>query len=186
MKNGMLMVVTGVCALSLAACGKEKSGDAANSETGGATAAASGWDASDACTLLDKANMGTILGTPVTETRLGLVNKAGTATAATSECTYTLSDNSTVTVMTRMSPIADNTPEAIEATRSGVESTLQSMGTSDTSVVDVAGLGKAAFFVPKVNQLNVFYDDSRSAMVTVPAGPDAKDKAVAIAKKLGG
>lgn len=181
------MVVTVVCVLSLAACGKEKSGDAENSEAGGATtAAASGWDASDACALLDKANMGTILGTPVTETRLGLVNKAGAATAATSECTYTLSDSSTVTFMTRMSPIADNTAEVIASTRSGVENTLKSMGSSDVTVEDVPGLGKAAFFVPKIGQLNVFYDDSRSAMVTVPAGPDAKDKAITIAKKVGG
>lgn len=132
-------------ALALAACGSSE--DKGKGET--SNLAESGWDAADACKLLDKADVGAALGDTVTETSLAFVHQPNGAEAATSECTYTLKRGGTVTLMTRRSPIADNTPEAIAQTRKATETATGAL--SDKPVEDVPGLGKAAFFVPGIN-----------------------------------
>jgi len=169
-------------ALLLAACGGGAVDGAA--DDGDSKAVASDWDASDACALLDKAAVGAALGDTVTETSLAFVTKAEGNNAATSECTYMLAGGSRATLMARRSPIADNNDAAIKQTRETTEKTMAAF--SDKKIEDVAGLGKAAFFVPGINQMNVFLDDSRFVILTIGSAPEAtaKDVAAALVKKI--
>jgi hypothetical protein len=170
-------IVAGLGALLLAGCGGgTKDGAAADGE---AKVAADGWDASDACALLDKAAVGAALGDNVTETSLAFVNKTEGSNAATSECTYRLAGGSTATLMARRSPIGDNSDTAIKQTRETTEKTMAAF--SDKKIEDVAGLGKAAFFVPGINQMNVFLDDSRFVILTIGSAPGATAKDIASA-----
>jgi len=152
-----------------------------------ATETPSAWNAADACSILDKAAVAEILGREISSTQLSLVHEAGSADAATSECAYLAADGSSVTrLMTRWSPINDNTTEAIAMARSTTEASMKAF--SSVSLEDVPGLGKAAFLAPNISQLNVFIDDARMIMVTVekvPDGASGKDLAVALAKKAG-
>jgi hypothetical protein len=170
-------IIAGLGALLLAGCGGEAE-DGAAGDSAAKVAAANDWDASDACALLDKAAVGAALGDTVTETSLAFVNKAGDASAATSECTYRLAGGSTATLMARRSPIGDNSDTAIRQTRETTAKTMAAF--SDKNIEDVAGLGKAAFFVPGINQMNVFLDDSRFVILTVGSAPAATAKNVAV------
>lgn len=140
------------------------------------------WKATDACSIIDKATMAQVLGTPVTETMLGIVNQPGAATAATSECTY-MTGEGRATVMTRWSPIADNTDDAINAAKATMKQTMAAFGGGE--VEEVPGLGKRAFWVAKVDQLQSFISEDRMVLITVPSGAGSKDKAIALAKKAG-
>ncbi len=152
-----------------------------------ATEQPSSWNAADACSILDKAAVAEILGREISSTQLSLVHEAGSADAATSECTYLGADGASVArLMTRWSPINDNTTESIAMARSSTAATMKAF--SSVPLEDVPGLGKAAFLAPNINQLNVFIDDARMIVVTVekvPDGAQGKDLAVALAKKAG-
>lgn len=145
------------------------------------------WNATDACTILDKAAVAEILNQEIPSTQLYLVHQAGASDAATSECTYLGADGASVArLMTRWSPINDNTTASIAMARSSTAETMKAF--SSVPLEDVPGLGKAAFLAPNVNQLNVFIDDARMIIVTiekVPDGAQGKDLAVAMAKKAG-
>jgi len=184
------LILAGSACVLLAGCG---GGGSSESGASGEAAEAAGtggmpadWKATDACSIIDKAEMAEVMKTEVTETSLGLVHEPDGMTAATSDCTYTLKDGGTVTVMTRWSPTADNTPETIAATRSASASALKAF--SDKPLEDVPGVGKAAFMVPGINQFNVFLDDSRMMVISlggVPAGEE-KERAIALVGKAGG
>ena len=152
-----------------------------------AAATLSGWNAADACSILDKAAVAEILGREIASTQLSLVHEAGSADAATSECAYLAADGASVArLMTRWSPIKDNTTEAIAMARSTTEASMKAF--SSVPLEDVPGLGKAAFLAPNISQLNVFIDDARMIVVTVekvPDGAQGKDLAVALARKAG-
>lgn len=147
----------------------------------------SAWNAADACSILDKAAVAEILGGEIASTQLSLVHEADGANAATSECAYLGADGASVArLMTRWSPIKDNTTEAIAMARSTTEASMKAF--SSVPLEDIPGLGKAAFLAPTISQLNVFIDDARMIMVTVekvPDGAQGKDLAVAMAKKGG-
>ncbi len=176
-------ILTLASAAALAACGGPQGDGGKQGAASDAAAAAAGWNAADACALLDKAAVGAALGDTVAETSLAFVHQASGAEAATSECTYRLAGGGDMTLMARRSPIADNTPAVIAQTRKATESALGAF--SDKAIEDVPGLGKAAFFVPGINQLNVFLDDERFVVLTVGQGPGsrAKDVAIDLAKK---
>lgn len=178
-----LIAVVTIGTAILSACGGAK--DEAGEGAASTTAAASGWNATDACALLDKATLGEALGDAVTETSLGLVHEANGAEAATSECTYLLASGSRASLMARRSPIADNTDTAIAQTRSTTEQTMSAF--TDKKIEDVAGLGKSAFFVPGINQMNVFLDGEKFVILTIPDPKSgaAKDVAAALVKKIG-
>lgn len=161
--------------LAVAACGKESDQPAGGSNT---EAAKPAWNATDACALLDKADVGAALNDTVTETRLGLVNEASGANAATSECTYKLAGGGEATLMTRWSPIADNTPEVIAAARNALRETTKAFG---KTIEDVPNLGKAAFFAPGINQMNVFLDDRKFVVLTLSTASNAEGKALTTA-----
>lgn len=188
-KPTRLMAIAGLSLLALAGCGESGTKDAAGSTTQGAASAGgpAGWNAADACSILDKAAVAEILKQPVTEAQLSLVSEAGSATAAGSQCVYVGAEGGAVaTLMTRWSPINDNTPEAIATARSVSAAAIKSF--SDKPLEDVPGLGKAAFLAVPISQLNVFIDDARMIVVTadkVPDGANGKDIAIALAKKAG-
>jgi hypothetical protein len=179
--------------LALAGCGK--SGDASGAgDTAGTTAAApagggmpADWKATDACSILNKAAVAAILKVPVPQTQLALVHEPGTADAGTSECTYLGEDGASVaSLMTRWSPIADNTPDAIAGAKSTMNATLKGFGKGP--VEDVPGLGISAFVAPGLDQLSVYLDESRMIIVSprkVPDGMSGKDAAVELARKAG-
>ena len=152
-----------------------------------ATETPSGWNAADACSILDKAAVAAILNREIPSTQLSLVHEADSATAATSECAYLGADGASVArLMTRWSPIKDNTTEAIAMARSSTAASMKAF--SSVPLEDIPGLGKAAFLAPGISQLNVFIDDARMIVVTVekvPGGAQGKDLAVALAKKAG-
>lgn len=174
-----------LCAASLAGCGETPAGNSAAP----AAAHASGpvWNAADACSILDKADVAAIVGLDIASAQLSLVHEASATDAATSECTYIgADDTSVVSLMTRYSPINDNTPEAIATARSTTAATMAAF--TSTPLEDIPGLGKTAFLAPPIDQLNVFIDDARMVMVTVnkvPDGASGKDIAIALARKAG-
>jgi len=184
MRTGVNYIVTAAFgALMLAGCGGGAK-DGATADGDAKAVAANDWDASDACALLDKAAVGAALGDTVTETNLAFVNKAEGSNAATSECSYRLAKGGTATLMARRSPIGDNSDAAIKQTREGAAKTMAAF--SDKKIEDVAGLGKAAFFIPGINQLNVFLDGEKFVILTIGSAPaeSAKDTAVALVGKI--
>lgn len=167
--------------LLLAGCGNPSGTGASGGDAtpaNSAKTASTSWDATDACALLDKAALGAALKDEVTETSLALVHQASGAEAATSECTYLLASGGRASLMTRNSPIADNTDDAMALARKTTEQSLSSF--TDKKVETVPTLGKSAFFVPGINQLNVFIDDSKFVILTISSAPDATAKATAV------
>ena len=180
MKKQTGFIGSAILVIALVGCGGSgDSGSDSNTEQGVTKAAAANWDATDACALLDKDAVGAALNDKVTEATVGLVNQASGANAATSECTYMLESGGKASLMTRNSPIADNTDDAIKMTRNATQEAVSAF--TETKVEDVPGLGKAAFFVPRVNQLNVFIDDKRFAILTISTAPSATAQATAVA-----
>jgi hypothetical protein len=181
-----MMVAALACTTLVAGCDGDKGG--ADGKGASEPAAAAGgmptsWKATDACSIVTSADMAEVMKSEVSEATVALVSEAEGDNAATSECTYLFKDGGRATVMARWSPINDNNEVAISTARTTVAETVKAF--TDRPVEDVAGLGKAAFFVPKINQLNVFLDDARMVMITISSAPDAtaKDQAVAIARK---
>lgn len=193
--NKTMMVAGLGGTLLLAACNAPTGGGTVNGtataetsasgSTGGGTKPPGNWNATDACTLLDKATVGAALGTQVTEAQLGLVHAADGSSAATSECTYVLAGGGRASFMARWSPIADNSDGAMNAAKNATAASIKAF--SDKPVEDIAGLGKKAFFVPGINQLNVFIGEDRFVIITLASADNAhaKDIAVALAKKVG-
>ena len=192
MKKQTALSLAGATAiLLLAGCGGNGGSSTGNSSSTTTTtttndpkAATGGWDATDACALLDKATLGAALKDQVTEASLGLVHQASGAEAATSECTYLLASGGRASFMARNSPIADNTDGAIAAARKVTQQSVSAF--TDKKVEDVPGLGKAAFFVPGINQLNVFLDDNKFVILTISGAPNAtaKETAVALVREI--
>jgi hypothetical protein len=183
MKKPTALGLAGATAiLLLSGCGSTGGSSAGNSgaaTTNDTNVATGGWDATDACALLDKATLGAALKDQVTEANLGLVHQASGAEAATSECTYLLASGGRASFMARNSPIADNTDGAIAAARKATQQSVSAF--TDKKVEDVPGLGKAAFFVPGINQLNVFLDERKFVILTISSAPDATAKETAVA-----
>lgn len=182
MKKRTALGLAGATAiLLLAGCGG--TGGSSTSNSGAAAAndpkvAAETWDATDACALLDKATLGAALKDQVTEASLGLVHQASGAEAATSECTYLLASGGRASFMARNSPIADNSDGSIAAARKATQQSVSAF--TDKKIEDVPGLGKGAFFVPGINQLNVFIDERRFVILTISGAPDATAKETAV------
>jgi hypothetical protein len=177
-----------ILAIGLAGCGEKKAADGNVAEASAPTAGMPAtWKATDACSILDKAELAAALKQDVKEAQISLVHEPDASDAGTSECTYLGADGSPVaSLMTRWSPINDNSPAAIDGARNAAASALKAF--SDKKLEDVPGLGKAAFFVPGMSSLNVFIDDARMIILTlrrVPDGASDKDIAVALARKAG-
>lgn len=193
MRNPLPAATALFAAFALSACGS--GGDPApggGTDASAPVAAAAGggipanWKATDACSILDKAVVAQVLKVPVPQATVALVHEPGTADAGTSECSYLGADGAAVaTLMTRWSPINDNTADAIAGAKSTMNATLKGFGKGP--VEDVPGLGKAAFVASGLGQLSVYLDDARMVIVTpskVPDGANAKDVAIELARKV--
>lgn len=167
---------------TLAACGAEQSATSGEAGEPIKTSSNDGWDATDACKVVDSATMSAAAGKTVSDTVLAMVNEAGQTTAATSECTYDFEGGGQAKVLLRWSPIDDNTVEAIKLARSTSQQTMEAFG---GTVSDVPGLGKAAFYSDMAQTLNVFIGEDRFAIITLPDEPGVKERTIALAKKLG-
>jgi hypothetical protein len=174
------------CTLGLAGCGNGNN-NAEKPDALEPTMLPPWWNATDACSIVDKKVMAEVLKQDVSDAQLSLTHAHGKADAAMSQCSYVGRDGAGIaTLVTRWSPIKDNTADAIAEARATTESAAQAFG--DAEVEDIPDLGKAAFFVPKINQLTVFIDDQRMIMVTptkLPASASGKDLAIALARKAG-
>ena len=142
----------------------------------------SGWTKPDACAVVDKATFAAVSGMPVGVSELRMVHTADGTTAATSECVFTTADGGNYSLMLRWSPINDNTEGAINEMRSGLVSLTKALG---GTVEEVQKVGKAAFWVSKTSSLNVFIGEDRLAIINMPGGDAAKEKAITLARKLG-
>ncbi|MEG2941789.1 MAG: hypothetical protein RR969_09460 [Thermomonas sp.] len=193
-RNTMRTFAVMLVLAGLAGCDQKAPDTTAVADTEGKTEAATattgtpaGWNAADACSILDKAAVAEVLGREIASTQLSLVHEADANNAATSECAYLGADGASVArLMTRWSPINDNTPEAIAMARSTTAASMKAF--SDVPLEDIPGLGQAAFLAPTISQLNVFIDEARMLVVTVekvPDGAQGKDLAVSMAKKAG-
>jgi hypothetical protein len=135
------------------------------------------WNAADACALVDEGIVAQAAGSDVTQASLSGASQGGEAVAALSTCTYSLAGGGSISVLTRRSPIADFSPQAVEQART--------MGGMMQPAVDVPGLGQAALWTSQVNTLQLFIDDSRYATINlVGVKGDTKAIATAIASKI--
>lgn len=188
-KQMKLSAIALIFAMGLTACGEKAADSGATGDTQAAAGSAmpADWKATDACSIVDKAELATALKQEVKQTQLSLVHEPGTADAGTSECVYTAADDSRLAaVMTRWSPINDNTPASIDGARNAATAAIKAF--SSRPIEDVPNLGKAAFYTPGIDQLTVFIDDARMVTITankVPNGASGKDTAIAIAKAAG-
>ena len=119
----------------LAGCGGE---DAPAGEGGAGMAATGGWDAAQACAMLDAAKLSALTGVAFETARLTPMSPMTETSAAVSMCEYSGSGGATASLLTREAPFDDATPEAIEMARTA-------NGLMEPAK-DVPGLGKAALW----------------------------------------
>ena len=132
------------------------------------------WKATDACAMLDKGVVGQVLGSAVTKAELSTVTEPTDATAGLSMCSYTLADGKTASLLTRWSPVPDNSVDAIKRTRAMSEETAPG------KVVDVPGIGHNAYWVGgPLAQLNWFMGEDRYANLTLFGFDEVKAKVLA-------
>lgn len=186
MKKMSLIAVTAT-SLLLAGCdgaaGTGKNGG--SSETASADSKAgppTGWNAADACSVVDKARMAAITGKPVSEASLGLVHVSSGSDATTSECSYIMEDGGRASVMLRWSPIADNSEGAMNLARNGAKQTIEAFG---GTLENVDGLGKSAFWIDKTDTMNLFIGEDKFVIITLPSNPASKEQATTLARQLG-
>ncbi len=169
--------------LALAGCGGVDSSGNGNGTTAATakavTAATAGWNAEDACSVLDRDAVAKALGVGVTTTELGSVSPAAEGRAASSMCTYTLADGSRMALLARAAPNGDSAGSDVEASRTA--------GGTLPPAADVPGLGRTALWRDRGAQLQLFLDDRRYVAIDLfgpVAATDAKAKAIAVAKLL--
>jgi hypothetical protein len=167
------MMIMAALAAGLAGCGGDDGGAG-----GSAPAAASGWDATQACAMLDVGKLSALTGMAFETAKLTPMSPMTDNTAATSMCEYSGAGGAMANVLTREAPYDDATPEAIEKSR-----------TADGSMEpaeDVPGLGKAALWraAPMAKTLQVFYDERRSVVVTLVGREATLEQASAVARAV--
>jgi hypothetical protein len=181
MRNQRVAAMLGLALVS--ACGDSgQSSSPATSQSSGGKKPPTDWNAVNACSVIDGAAYGGFVGKSVAATSLALDRESDGTTAATSECTYELSDGGRMSIMLRWSPINDNSEGAINEARNGLTATAKAF---NGNVETIDSLGKAAYWVAITNSLNVFIGEDKFAIINVPTSPTAREQAIAIARKLG-
>jgi hypothetical protein len=175
-------IVTLILALPLTGCSTAQN---ANAKTPAAPSAAASTTPSpksnqfDACALLSKAEVEKILGQMISSADSGRVMEGTETTAAFSQCSYKTASAQTVELFARRSPVADNTPEAIQRVRDTMKDiTLK-------TPLEVAGIGDAAFWTAS-HQLHVFAQGNLYFYVSMMNFKDeanAKAKAIELARQ---
>lgn len=175
------MIAAAVLATGLAGCGGGGDDGAASGSGGGGSAAApaaSSWDATKACDMLDVGKLSGITGQSFETSKIANTTPMTEATAATSLCEYSGAGGATAVLLTREAPFDDATPEAIEKARTAD-------GMMDPAE-DVPGLGKAALWraAPMAKTLQVFFDERRSVVVTLVGKDASLEQATAVARAV--
>lgn len=145
-------LAAGVVLLAIAGCGH-----------GGAAGAAAvgGWKATDACAVIDKATVAATLGGTITSAKLGAVKDQGGGLPLYSQCSFLLGDGRMLVFGTGQSTDGETLDHQVADMR------RQARMISDSSPVDVPGLGKAALWAPDVHALYVFLGDGRFVSATL-------------------
>ncbi len=151
------MIVAAALTVGLAGCGGDE-----GAAGGSAPAAASGWDATQACAMLDVGKLSALTGMAFETAKLTPMSPMTDSTAATSMCEYAGPGGAMANVLTREAPYDDAGPE------------------------DVPGLGKAALWraAPMAKTLQVFYDERRSVVVTLAGREATLEQASAVARAV--
>lgn len=163
----------------LAGCGEPAEQSAAAIEGKASAGRSARWDPLDACTTLGTASAAKVSGSDVRSAEITTRVEGRNGNAAFSMCTFELANGGRLTLLTRESPTADATPQAIESARTG--------GGMAAPAADVPNLGKAALWSEQTKGLQVFLDDTRYLSINVfnlPAGADARAIAIAAAREL--
>ena len=172
----MRWMMAAALAAGLAGCGgADGDGEAT---AGSAPAVPGGWDATEACAMLDPGKLSALTGMTFETAQLTPMSPMSETTAATSMCNYTGADGAMATVLTREAPYDDATPEAIAKSRTA-DGTME-------PAEDVPGLGKAALWraAPMAKTLQVFFDERRSVVVTVAGREATLEQASAVARAV--
>jgi hypothetical protein len=94
----------------------------------------------DVCALVTKAEVEKILGQSATSADSGRVTEGTETTTATSQCSYKAVSAQTIELFVRRSPVADNTPEAIQRVRDTMKDITQK------EPLDIKDTGDQAFW----------------------------------------
>lgn len=167
------MMIMAALAAGVAGCGGSDS-----AEAGASAPAASGWDATQACAMLDVGKLSGLTGMAFETARLTPMSPMTENTAATSMCEYSGAGGAMATVLTREAPYDYASPEEIEKSRTG-DGAME-------PAEDVPGLGKAALWraAPMAKTLQVFYDERRSVVVTLMGRDATLEQASAVARAV--
>jgi hypothetical protein len=167
-------MILAALAAGVAGCG----GDEAGADASASAPAASGWDATQACAMLDVGKLSGLTDLVFETATLTPMSPMTDSTAATSMCQYSGSGGAMATVLTREAPYDDATPEAIEKSRTA--------NGSMEPAEDVPGLGKAALWraAPMAKTLQVFFDERRSVVVTLGGRDATLEQASAVARAV--
>jgi hypothetical protein len=133
----------------------------------------------DACALATRAEVEKILGQSVTSADSGRVMEGTETTAATSQCSYQTASAQTIELFIRRSPVADNTPEAIQKVRDTMKDITQK------EPLDVTNTGDQAFWTAS-KQLHVFAQGNIYLYISMLNFKDeaaAKTKAIELARQ---
>lgn len=167
----------------LAGCSGDKQASAdgaaeAAAASGASGGAAEGWDATQACAMLDVGKLSGLTGVTFTTAKFTPITSMSEATAATSRCEYSGAGGAMVTLLAREAPFDDATPEAIEMARTA-------NGMMEPAE-DVPGLGKAALWraAPMGKTLQVFFDERRSVVVALGGRDLTLDQAQVVARAV--
>jgi len=156
--------------LMLAGCGgaPSGSGNATAPATSKSATASSAFNATDACATLPKEKVAAVTGLKVESATLSAVVEPREGTAGFSTCTYNFADRGSVAFFARQSPTDDNTPEAVARSKQELITAM------DLKIVDVPGLGTAAFSSEQMHQLHVFFDGNKYIYFMTPTPPTGK------------
>jgi len=173
---GKRVAVSALAAVALAGCGGE--GTSSDAPASGPAASASGWDAAQACAMLDPAKLSALTGMAFETAKLTPMSPMTEDSAAVSMCEYSGAGGASANLLTREAPYDDATPEAIELARTA-------NGLMEPAE-DVPGLGKAALWreAPMAKSLQVFFDERRSVVVTLGGRDATLAQASAIARAV--
>jgi hypothetical protein len=176
----IILIVTLSFSLSLAACTTAENAGTRASAAPNASASETKSPRSnklDACALLSKAEVEKILAQTITSADSGRVVEGTETLASTSQCAYKTAPAQSVEFFVRRSPVADNTPEAIQRVRDTMKDITQK------EPIDVAGVGETAFWTAS-KQLHVFAQGNLYfyvSMMNFKDEADAKAKAIELA-----
>ena len=167
-----VMMLAGL-AVMLPGCG----GDDAAAD-GADPAASDGWDATEACAILDAGKLSVLTGLSFETAKPTPMSSMTDSTAAVSMCTYSGAGGAMATLLTREAPYDDATPEAIAKART-IDGMME-------PAEDVPGLGKAALWraAPMAKTLQVFFDERRSVVVTLATREASLEQASAVARAV--